>query len=454
MPTISYPGPAAPAFDTSVPVLVFKIGPNPIHHGTLAIIRSLGRAGVPVYAIVEDRFTPAASSRYLARHFIRKFSESDRDSLMCQVLAISSQLGRPAVIIPADDVGAVWIAENAERLRPFFLFPRIDPALPGLLSNKRSLSALCRKLGIPTPALSSPDSLDAVEKFASQATFPVVVKADARTIARGSRSVSLVHTREALLAIWRATPFPDGLAFQEYIPKHCAEDWIFQAYSNPAKGCLLSFTGRKQHSWPAFAGPTVLGVAASNAVLREQSERLIKAIGYVGVMDLDYRFDKRDGQYKLLDFNPRVGANFRLFESRAAVDVVRALHLDLTGRKIPQEPQIEGRRVVVESQYWLASLTCAVRGEMTFTAWLKSFCRPAEFAWLSADDRIPAFVAGARLLFRICRTLLRRAFFRMRQPFVGRTRQFHACASGLRPAAEMDLPPDQLHCPTKRATNA
>jgi hypothetical protein len=24
-------------------------------------------------------------------------------------------------------------------------------------------------------------------------------------------------------------------------------------------------------------------------------------------MDLDYRFDKRDGQHKLLDFNPRIG---------------------------------------------------------------------------------------------------------------------------------------------------
>jgi hypothetical protein len=30
-----------------------------------------------------------------------------------------------------------------------------------------------------------------------------------------------------------------------------------------------------------------------------------------------------------LDFNPRVGAQFRLFEDDAGSDVVRALHLDL-----------------------------------------------------------------------------------------------------------------------------
>lgn len=361
---------------------------------------------MPVYAIVEDRFTPAAASRYLAGHFVRDFSEFDRASLLRQVLAISGQIGRPAVLLPTDDVGAVWISENAEALRPFFVFPRLDRPLPGLLSNKRSLDALCRRLDVPAPRLFAPDSLDEAQKFASQATFPVVVKTDAKAIARGARSVSIVHTRKELLAICRAASSPESLAFQEYIPNDCAEDWIFQGYSNPDTGCFVGFTGRKLRSWPASAGPTVMGEATTNCLLREQSLRLIKAIGYAGIVDLDYRFDKRDRQYKLLDFNPRVGANFRLFENRAAVDVVRALHLDLTGRAVPEGPQVEGRRFVVESQDWLASLACATRGEMTFMRWIKSLHGPIEFAWLSADDRIPPLVVGCRLLFRACRRLV------------------------------------------------
>ena len=65
-------------------------------------------------------------------------------------------------------------------------------------------------------------------------------------------------------------------------------------------------------------------------------------------MDLDYRLDKRDGSYNLLDFNPRIGAQFRVFEDRGGVDVVRALHLDLTGRGIRSGPQIEGRAFISE----------------------------------------------------------------------------------------------------------
>ncbi|HEY5014174.1 MAG TPA: hypothetical protein VIK61_15930, partial [Acidimicrobiia bacterium] len=51
--------------DRSVPVLLVRIGRYPVYHGGVAAVRTFGRAGVPVHAIVEDRFTPAALSRYL-----------------------------------------------------------------------------------------------------------------------------------------------------------------------------------------------------------------------------------------------------------------------------------------------------------------------------------------------------------------------------------------------------
>ena len=102
----------------------------------------------------------------------------------------------------------------------------------------------------------------------------------------------------------------------------------------------MAFTGKKLRSHPAFAGVTTLGVSVLNELLRRQTEMLLKAIAYSGIMDIDYRLDKRDGRYKLLDFNPRIGANFRMFEDRAGMDVVRALHLDLTGRSVRPLPVV------------------------------------------------------------------------------------------------------------------
>jgi D-aspartate ligase len=128
---------------------------------------------------------------------------------------------------------------------------------------------------------------------------------------------------------------------------------------------------------------------------------LLHAIGYRGIMDLDYRLDLRDGEYKLLDFNPRVGAQFRVFEDDAGVDVVRALHLDLTGREVRRRPQSDGRVFVVEQSDLLASLGYHRAGDLSLRSWLSSLRGTRrELAWFSRDDLAPFLLMCVRFLLR------------------------------------------------------
>jgi hypothetical protein len=53
--------------DKKYAALILKMTPSPIHHGSLAVARTLGRLGVRVYAVVEDAFVPLAMSRYLTK---------------------------------------------------------------------------------------------------------------------------------------------------------------------------------------------------------------------------------------------------------------------------------------------------------------------------------------------------------------------------------------------------
>ena len=55
----------SPTLDAKYPALILKMSPNVIHHGALAVARTLGRLGVPVYAVVENAYVPLALSRYL-----------------------------------------------------------------------------------------------------------------------------------------------------------------------------------------------------------------------------------------------------------------------------------------------------------------------------------------------------------------------------------------------------
>ena len=78
-------------------------------------------------------------------------------------------------------------------------------------------------------------------------------------------------------------------------------------------------------------------------------------------------------------FQSRVGAQFRVFENDAGIDVVRAMHLDLSGRPIPSGNQIEGERFVVEP--WDAASLLANPHQ----PWTGGVGRP-RVAWWANDD--------------------------------------------------------------------
>lgn len=399
--------------DHEVPGLIVKFGDYPLHHGGVGAIRSLGRLGVPMYAITEDRCTPAALSRYLQRAFVWPTTGKEEPAYLVEGLRrIGRRIGRPAVLIPTDEEAAVLIAEHQDALTGPFLFPRVDPALPRRLASKQGLHELCVEHGISSPSAAFPRSYDDIVAFAGKARFPVVAKNREAFVRRTRPAVNgttRITTREGLLALARDWGEHPGVILQEYLPREEAEDWIVHAYFDQDSTPLAMFTGVKVRSWPPHAGMTANAYVVDNPELADLAARFIKQIGFTGIIDLDLRFDRRDGQYKLLDFNPRVGAQFRLFENESGVDVVRALHLHLTGRTVPEGEQRAGRRYIVENIDLPALLAYRRSGYTTPHAPARA--SGTELAWLAGDDPLPFLTMlarcvrpGAKHLYQLWRT--------------------------------------------------
>ncbi|MEU6070339.1 ATP-grasp domain-containing protein [Streptomyces sp. NPDC047082] len=399
--------------DRDVPGLIVKFGDYPLHHGGVGAIRSLGRLGVPMYAITEDRYTPAASSRYLKRAFVWPTSGAEEPEYLVEgLLRIGARIGRPTVLIPTDEEAAVLIAEHQDALKDTFLFPPVDPGLPRRLASKQGLHELCMEHGIPSPSASFPQSYDEIADFAEKARFPVVAKNREAFVRRKRPAVNgttRIATREGLLTLasdWGEHP---GVILQEYLPREEAEDWIVHACFDADSAPLAMFTGVKVRSWPPHAGMTANAYVVDNPELADLATRFIKQIGFSGIIDLDLRFDRRDGQYKLLDFNPRMGAQFRLFENESGVDVVRAMHLNLTGRTVPEGEQRAGHRYIVENIDLPALLAYRRSGYTTPHAPARA--SGTELAWLAGDDPLPFFTMlarfvrpGAKHLYQLWRT--------------------------------------------------
>jgi predicted ATP-grasp superfamily ATP-dependent carboligase len=134
----------------------------------------------------------------------------------------------------------------------------------------------------------------------------------------------------------------------------------------------------------------------------------MKAVGYRGILDIGYRYDARDGRYKVLDVNPRIGSSFRLFVDGAGHDVARALYRDLTGRAVPLQGSSEGRKWIVEDQDIESSYKYWRDGKLGFRTWLTSFRGLQEGAWFARDDLRPFWAMCQRLLRGIIRSRIAR----------------------------------------------
>jgi D-aspartate ligase len=390
--------------DFSTPAVVLKFDPNVMHHGGLGVIRTLGRAGVPVYGVHEGPWAPAAASRYLHGRCFWQPSPEDADEVRAGLMRLASHIGRPAVLFTTDDAGAIFLAEHGDQLRQWFLFANPPGDLPRRLAGKYSLYELCRELGVPCPQTALPGSLSAARTFAAEAGYPLIAKL-ATPWVRGRkelRSTSVAADQEELDRIYQACARSGtGLMLQEFIPGGPGHDWFFHGYCDATSACWPAFTGIKERSYPAHAGLTSLGRSAPNQVLRDQITGLLARLRYQGLLDLDIRLDARDGQYKLLDFNPRLGAQFRIFRDTAGIDVALAAYLDLTGQGVPVSEQVNRRTFLVENYDPIGALSYWRRGELRLKPWLASLRAVDEMAWFATDDLRPFGLMCLRMGWRM-----------------------------------------------------
>jgi predicted ATP-grasp superfamily ATP-dependent carboligase len=365
-------------------------------HGGLGIVRSLGRMGVPVYPVHKDRSAPGNFSRYATATFRWDFaSAADRESLAF-MQRVREKVGRPALIYACDDDTAVFVGNHAGILRQSFLFHEVPAALIANLASKRGLYELATRHNIPTAETRFPQCKADVLSCISELTFPVLLKAiDGLLLVRrtGKKMVICRNQQELLENHDRLEdPRHPNLMIQEYIPGGAESVWMFNGYFNHTSECLVSFTGRKLRQCPIHTGATSLGICLKNPAVDATVKAFLAAVGYKGMVDVGTRYDARDGRYKILDVNPRIGATFRLFVDRSGMDVARAFYLDMTGQAVTSSPVEDGRRWIVEDMDASASIHYWQEQTLTVTQWAASLRGVQEAGYFSWSDPLPALV--------------------------------------------------------------
>ncbi|MFJ9741722.1 ATP-grasp domain-containing protein [Streptomyces sp. NPDC101166] len=387
--------------DTRVPAVLLRIDRNPFHHGTLGAVRSLGRAGADVHVVAEMTGSPIRKSRHVRRLHPPPAPGATPEEIATLLLRVAARIERPAVLIPMDDAGAVAVSRLRTELTPAYLLPQQPPTLPERVADKSELAQMCAAADVAHPCTFIPESAGQAVSAAWRLGFPLVAKwSRPWLLPTGSalRSTSVLRSsREVRELYLRGEEAGSRLLLQEFLPPGAGSDWFFHGYADRSGVMRAGGTGRKLSAWPRGAGLTAVGEWDTNGAVREQSERLAERLGYRGILDLDYRRCGTTGRYHLLDFNPRPGAQFRLFTDTAGLDVVRAQHLDLTHRPLPEGEARAGRAFVVENYAPLSALR-RVRTDR-------------ELAWYAGDDA----AAGRAMWALWCAHVTRRLWGRLRR---------------------------------------
>jgi D-aspartate ligase len=384
---------------TLTPILIFGLSRGTFHHGALGIARSAGRLGIPVYRITRERWPPLAFSRYSRGGGAIPPGAGD-DQIIDALRKCAAKIGR-AILVPIDDVSSVFVDEHQDELSTDFQFPRQTAGLAQALSSKRQMYEMCIAHGVPTPWSAFPQSEAELLELSQHCGFPAVLKCiNVGDAPPRAPRVCIAGDREEMIAAYRTMQgaSSSNVMLQEYVPGKPESVWMFNGYFDSGSDCKLGLTGKKIRQSPPYTGVTTLGVCEPNRFVLETTVRLMKAISYRGILDLGFRFDARDGQYKLLDVNPRIGGTFRLFVGANEMDVLRALYLDMTGAEIPPTTLQDGRRWVVDPLDLGSSLVYLRRGDVTPRSWLRSFRGVREAAWFAVDDPLPFLMLWLRLL--------------------------------------------------------
>ncbi|MFF1378398.1 ATP-grasp domain-containing protein [Streptomyces sp. NPDC058308] len=379
-----------------------RIDRNPFHHGTLGAVRSLGRAGIEVHLVADDRESPVQRSRHLHRMHAPPAPGASLAEVAAVLRRVAHRLTAPAVLIPLDDASALAVSALYDELTDRFLLPRASGDVAERVADKASLARICARAGVAHPATLAPESAAEAARAVHRLGSPAVAKWSRPWLLprdTGLRSTTVIGSpHEAAALFERRAEAGSRLLLQAFVPGARDADWFVHGCAGRDGVVRSGGTGRKHRSWPRSAGLTVSGEWAADPALWSAAAQVVSALKYRGIFDLDFRRDATTGDFHLIDFNPRPGAQFRLFTDATGTDVVRALHLDLTHRPVPPPQPLTGRTFVVENYAPLTALLSLARpGRRTPSP-------SHELAWHDGDDPAP----GAALRRLWCRHVVRR----------------------------------------------
>ena len=276
------------------------------HITGLAVARSLGRRGVPVIGLDQDAGGYGLHSRYTTVAGRCPYPLDDERGFIDLLMEIGAALKQKAVLFPCLDEWVFAVARHAQELGEYFILPFSDIETVERILDKNLLYRKCEERGIPIPRTHYVGQRSP-KQIANEISYPCIVKpALQRTFTNEfGEKVLRAESRDEFLALCeRAGHHP--LLAQEIVGAGVDSFYSLCSYigrDGHAKGV---FVGRKLEQYPPDFGTACLVDSRYVGEIVERGVEILNQFGYHGISEVEFIYDERNGDFKLLDINTRV----------------------------------------------------------------------------------------------------------------------------------------------------
>jgi D-aspartate ligase len=304
----------------------------------LGIARSVGRHGVPV-VVVDDERSITRLSRY-CRSYERIADMGDEDRVVDDLLRIARERGLEGwVLYPTRDETVAAIARNRERLSEVFRVVTAPWDAVRWAWDKRNTASIAEQVGVPAPRSWQPADLSELDQIDGDAPWAIKPAIKEHffyaTKAKAWRADSREELRTLLEKAW-AIAGQGQMIVQELIPGDGRQQFAYCAlYSKGEPVATMVCRRRRQHP-PDFGRASTFVETIEEPEVEALSEKVLRTINYDGLVELEYKRDPRTGVFKLLDFNARTWG-YHTIAPAAGVDFPYLAYRQALGE--PVEPQ-------------------------------------------------------------------------------------------------------------------
>jgi predicted ATP-grasp superfamily ATP-dependent carboligase len=350
----------------------------------LCAVRSLGRRGATVVAAAPRRLAAGAWSRFAAARIVYPAPAHDEEFFSI----INRAVERHAidVILPMSLELVEVFARNRSRLPDHVQIPIADLDKFVVAADKAAAVALAKAVAVPTPSVfAHPDDVD---------RFPVVVKPR-----HGSGVVRYANGAEEL-----AEAFTPDSTIQQYI---AGTGYGFSALFDHGVEKAF-FMHKRVREYPVTGGASTAAESFYDERLRNQGLRLLRALGWHGVAMAEFKYDERDGEYKLIEINPKFWGSLDL-PVAAGVDFPWLAARLALGHELPAMAEYE---LGLRFQWFFDDLLHLLARPSSVGPFARDLANRSVRSDLELRDLRPAAVDVVRLAGAVARRVWRRTLRR------------------------------------------